>query len=131
LIAGLIASGLPAEEFHFVGFLAHKSGQRRKELERLRTCSGTLVLYESPFRIEKLLMELAEIYPERQVVLARELTKKFEEFLRGTAGELLARGQERKLKGEFVVLVGPESQAVKAPPQAERDDRTPTPCQEQ
>src|SRR5881227_3838705 len=87
LVAALTASGLPTDEFHFIGFLPHKSGQRRKRLEALKEVSGTLVLYESPYRIEKLLGELQEVYPERRVVLARELTKKFEEFLRGTPAE--------------------------------------------
>jgi 16S rRNA (cytidine1402-2'-O)-methyltransferase len=105
LVAGLTASGLPTDEFHFLGFLPHKSGQRRRELERLKPISGTLVLYESPYRIEKLLTELSEVFPERQVVLARELTKKFEEYLRGTPAELLALLKQRSLKGEFVVLV--------------------------
>ncbi len=107
LVAGLTASGLPTGEFHFVGFLPHKSGQRRNALEALKSVSGTLVFYESPYRIEKLLGELTEVYPERQVVLARELTKKFEEFLRGTPAELLEIARKRSLKGEFVVLVGP------------------------
>ena len=84
LVAALTASGLPAMEFHFIGFLPHKPGQRRKSLERLGTFTGTLVLYESPYRVEKLLLELKEVFPERQVVLARELTKKFEEFMRGS-----------------------------------------------
>ncbi|MBI2946754.1 MAG: 16S rRNA (cytidine(1402)-2'-O)-methyltransferase [Verrucomicrobia bacterium] len=106
LVAALTASGLPAEEFHFIGFLPHKSGQRRKTLERLRNLNATLVLYESPHRIEKLLTELNEIFPDRSVVLARELTKKFEEFLRGSPAELLAVSQARSLKGEFVVLIG-------------------------
>jgi 16S rRNA (cytidine1402-2'-O)-methyltransferase len=106
LVAALTVSGLPAEEFHFIGFLPHKSGQRRAQLERIRDHPGTLVLYESPYRIEKLLGELAELYPGRQVVLARELTKKFEEFIRGTAAELLERAKQRPMKGEFVVLVG-------------------------
>jgi 16S rRNA (cytidine1402-2'-O)-methyltransferase len=105
LIAALTASGLPAEEFHFIGFLAHKSGQRRRKLEALKSFEGTLVLYESPYRIDKLLVELNDIYPDRQVVLARELTKKFEEFLRGTPGELLEVVKKRSLKGEFVVMV--------------------------
>src|SRR5436305_12924965 len=90
LVAALTASGLPTAEFHFVGFLPHKSGQRRNKLERLKQIPGTLVLYESPFRIDKLVTELAEAMPGRQVVLARELTKKFEEFLRGTPETLLA-----------------------------------------
>jgi 16S rRNA (cytidine1402-2'-O)-methyltransferase len=107
LVAALTASGLPTEEFHFIGFLAHKSGQRRKKLEALKNFEGTLVLYESPYRIEKLLVELSEVFPERQVVLARELTKKFEEFLRSKPAELLAIAQKRSLKGEIVVMVGP------------------------
>ena len=105
LVAALTASGMPAEEFHFVGFLPHKSGQRRRRLEELQSIGGTLVFYESPYRIEKMLGELNEIYPERPVVLARELTKKFEEYLRGTPAELLGRLQQRSHKGEFVVLV--------------------------
>jgi 16S rRNA (cytidine1402-2'-O)-methyltransferase len=110
LVAGLTASGLSTDEFHFIGFLPHKSGQRRTQLKRLKTVSGTLVLYESPYRIGKLLAELGEIVPERQVVLARELTKKFEEFLRGTPAEIIAQIGNRTLKGEFVVLVeGPEN----------------------
>jgi len=109
LIGALTASGLPTEEFHFVGFLPHKSGQRRNRLEALQTVPGTLVFYESPYRIEKLLGELHAVYPEREVVLARELTKKFEEFLRGLPAALLEQAQKRSLKGEFVVLVAPRA----------------------
>ena len=108
LVAALTASGLPTEEFHFIGFLPHKSGQRRRELERLKSIAGTLVLYESPYRVEKLLVELNELFAGRQVVLARELTKKFEEYLRGTPAELLEVLKQRSLKGEFVVLVAGE-----------------------
>lgn len=106
LVAALTASGLPADEFHFVGFLPHKSGQRRNQLESLKFVPGTLVFYESPYRIEKLLGELNEVFPVRDVVLARELTKKFEEFLRGKPSELIELTKTRSLKGEFVVLVG-------------------------
>jgi 16S rRNA (cytidine1402-2'-O)-methyltransferase len=105
LVTGLTASGLPTDEFHFIGFLPHKSGQRRKRLEGLRGVAGTWVLYESPYRIQKLLAELRDIYPDRNVVLGRELTKKFEEFLRGTPEALLAALQQRSVKGEFVVMV--------------------------
>jgi 16S rRNA (cytidine1402-2'-O)-methyltransferase len=112
LVAALTASGLPTEEFHFIGFLPHKSGQRRRQLEALKTFAGTLVLYESPFRIEKLLAELVEVFPERTAVLARELTKKFEEFLRGTPAELLSAAQKRSLKGEFVVLIAPAPESA-------------------
>lgn len=107
LVVALTASGLPAAEFHFVGFLPHKPGQRRKALEALRAFPCTLVLYESPHRVERLLGELAELMPDRDVVLARELTKKFEEFLRGQPAELLAHARRRALRGELVVLIGP------------------------
>jgi len=110
LVAALTASGLSTDEFHFVGFLPHKSGQRRNELVRLSQLPGTIVLYESPYRIEKLLGELHAVLPERQVVMARELTKKFEEFLRGKPAELIERAKQRPLKGEFVVLLGPASE---------------------
>jgi 16S rRNA (cytidine1402-2'-O)-methyltransferase len=112
LVAALTASGLPAEEFHFIGFLPHKSGQRRRELERLKSMAGTLVLYESPYRVEKLLHELQEHVAGRQVVLARELTKKFEEYLRGTPAQLLEVLKQRSLKGEFVVMVAGEAELV-------------------
>jgi 16S rRNA (cytidine1402-2'-O)-methyltransferase len=105
LTAALPASGLPTDEFHFVGFLPHKSGARVRKLEALNDVPGTLCIYESPHRIIRLLNELASIWPESEVVLARELTKKFEEFLRGQPAELLEHYSERKPKGEYVVLV--------------------------
>jgi 16S rRNA (cytidine1402-2'-O)-methyltransferase len=105
LVAALAASGLPSDEFHFVGFLPHKSGQRRNRLTALHAVPGTLVLYESPYRVTKLLAELAELYADRTVVLARELTKKFEEIQSGRPAELLARLEKLKARGEFVVLV--------------------------
>jgi len=105
LIAALTASGLPTDEFHFIGFLPHKSGQRRKVLEQLQQSAGTLIIYESPYRVEKLLGELQDLYPNRHVVLARELTKKFEEYLRGTPAELRQLFKQRAIRGEFVVLI--------------------------
>ena len=88
-----------------MGYLALKSGRRRRQLEAVKEVPGTLVLYESPHRIVKLLEELAELYPERKVVLARELTKKFEEFKTGRPSELLTEMRQRPARGEFVVLV--------------------------
>ncbi len=114
MVAALTASGLPTDEFHFIGFLPHKSGQRKKALERLRETPGTSVLYESPYRVGKLMQELIEVMPDRQVVLARELTKKFEEYLRGTPAELLAITEKRSLKGEFVVMIA-EKEATRSP----------------
>jgi len=106
LVTGLTASGLQTESFHFAGFLPHKSGQRARRLTELGAIPGTLVLYESPFRVERLLGELQRILPGRRVVLARELTKKFEEWLRGTPEELLTEWNRRPRKGEFVVMIG-------------------------
>ncbi len=105
LIAALTASGLATGEFHFIGFLPVKSGQRRKKLESLRNTSGTLAFYESPYRIDKLLAEMKDLFPTGTVVLAREITKRFEEFLRGTPAQLLEIAKSRSLKGEFVVLL--------------------------
>ncbi len=119
LVAALTASGLPTGEFHFIGFLPHKAGKRRKELERLAGLPGTLALYESPFRIERLLGELAEVMPARRAVVARELTKKFEEFRRGTPAELLEQARARPMKGEVVVVVEPAGEVPEA------EDETP------
>lgn len=105
LISALTSSGLPTDEFHFAGFLPHKSGQRRKRLETLKLLPGTLALYESPYRIEKLIDELIDIMPDRQTVFARELTKKFEEIIRGTPAEVKQKLAGRSIKGEFVVLI--------------------------
>ncbi len=105
-VAGLTASGLPTDEIHFVGFLPQKSAQRRKRLESLKALDATLVFYESPYRVEKLLGELAEIMPERETVFARELTKKFEEYVRGTPAQLVEHFKKRPPRGEFVVMVG-------------------------
>ena len=97
-------------------------------LESLRAVTGTLVLYESPYRIQKLLEELRDIYPDRHVVLGRELTKKFEEFLRGTPEGLLAALQQRSVKGEFVVMIaGPDEGSSQTP----QDDSSGSPGETQ
>lgn len=108
LVAALTASGLPAEAFRFAGFLPVKSGQRTRCLTEALAGAETVVFYESPYRIEKLMGELAVLAPKRQVAVARELTKKFEEWLRGTPGEIAAEMHRRPRKGEFVVLIAPE-----------------------
>jgi 16S rRNA (cytidine1402-2'-O)-methyltransferase len=114
-IVALAASGLPTEEFHFAGFLPHKAGQRLRELQRLAALPGTIVLYESPYRIEKLLAELGDTIPNRQIAVARELTKKFEEFWRGTASEIANSPKIKVLKGEFVVLIAPADPGMNGP----------------
>jgi 16S rRNA (cytidine1402-2'-O)-methyltransferase len=115
-VVALAASGLPTDEFYFAGFLPHKSGQRARELERLTVVKATVVLYESPYRIEKLIAELAAIVPDRQIAVGRELTKKFEEFWRGTASEVAASLPKRTVKGEFVVLISAADDSRMKPP---------------
>lgn len=107
-LAALAASGLPVAEFRFMGFLPPKAAARRKMLEELAQSSITVVAYESPHRILDSLLDIQEALGTRQMVLARELTKIHEEFLRGTADEirqvLLERGS---VKGEITVLIAP------------------------
>lgn len=99
----LAASGLPADHFVFYGFLSAKSAQRKKELESLKQIPFTLLFYEAPHRIEKMLADLQAVFGDRQICLARELTKLHEEFLRGTISEVLE--VTAGLKGEMVVVV--------------------------
>ena len=107
VLTALTVSGLPSDAFHFAGFLPNTSTARRKGLEDLREIPATVVLYESPKRIHGLLADLNEVLgAERDVVICRELTKKFEEVLRGTAAELVEALEGRTLKGEIVVLIG-------------------------
>jgi len=100
-ISALVCSGLPTDKFEFRGFLPKKEGKKRSELLR----SGTLVFYESPHRIHKTLDMLAKISPQAKICIGRELTKKFEEFLRGTPSEVIEKIGTRKLKGEIVLVV--------------------------
>jgi 16S rRNA (cytidine1402-2'-O)-methyltransferase len=112
LIAGLAASGLPTDSFQFFGFMPSKSGQRRTMLESLRqiphaSIFHTTIFYEAPHRIAATMQDIVEILgPEQPVVLARELTKIHEEFIRGTAAEVLARTQAQELRGEITLLIG-------------------------
>ncbi len=107
LIAALSAAGLPTDRFTFEGFLPAKSGARRKQLEAGASREETRVFYESPHRIRDLLADLAAVVGERQVVLARELTKTFETLLDGSAAELLSIMDEDpdQARGEFVVML--------------------------
>ena len=105
-ILALSISGLPTESFLFEGFLPQKKG-RQKKLQGLSGFERTIVLYESPYRIEKLLRELNEYMPERFIVVQRELTKKFEESWRGFPKELIESLPYNNVKGEFVLIIAP------------------------
>ena len=119
VIAALAGSGLPTDSFEFLGFLPARSGQRRTVIERLRSSATTVVLYEAPHRIRETLAEIVEILgPERPVVIARELTKVHEEFLRATAGELHGRIGDRELKGEITLLIGHSENSSRLSPAA-------------
>ena len=108
-VTALVGSGLPIESFSFRGFLPPKSGARRGAFEKIRLSAQTQVFYEAPHRILQALEDVAVVLgPERRVVVARELTKIHEEFLRGTAAEVLAVVKSRgDLKGEIALLIGP------------------------
>lgn len=107
VVAALAASGLPTESFQFLGFLPAKSGQRRTLLESLQEAQQTTVVYEAPHRIAETMKDIVELLgAERPVVLARELTKMHEEFIRGNAAQVLQRVQEHELKGEMTLLIG-------------------------
>ncbi|NOX37481.1 MAG: 16S rRNA (cytidine(1402)-2'-O)-methyltransferase [Calditrichaeota bacterium] len=103
-IAALVASGLPTDRFVFEGFLPRKKGRQTK-LQQLKDEPGTIILYESPHRIRKTIEDIVNIFGNRYIVLARELTKRFEEFIRGYASDILQLLEERDLKGEIVLLV--------------------------
>lgn len=106
-VAALASSGLPADSFHFAGFLPAKKGQRRKALEALADIEATLVFYEAPHRIIATLDEVRGVLGDRPIVVARELTKIHEECLRGSIAEVVAELKSRKaIKGEMTILVG-------------------------
>jgi 16S rRNA (cytidine1402-2'-O)-methyltransferase len=105
ITATIAGSGLVTGPWLFYGFLPHKSGQRRKALANLAPLPYALVFFESPYRLLKSLADMREAVGNRRVVVGRELTKKYEEFLRGTLDEVLKRLENRSVKGEITVLV--------------------------
>ncbi len=107
ILTALTASGLPTDTFHFGGFLPAKTSQRRKTLESVRGLECSLVFYETPHRILESLEDIAAVMGERPIVLTRELTKIHEEFLRGTACQVLGNLRERpSIKGEMTIVIG-------------------------
>jgi len=119
-LAALVASGLPPDRFLFLGYLPRKSGPRKKVLERLSELPYTAILYESPHRVLSTLEELARLFPRRPLVLARELTKVYEEFIHGTAEEVFAEVKRRGgVKGELVLLIAPADLKEKEEPEPE------------
>src|ERR1700681_1340938 len=117
-VAALAASGMPTEEFLFVGFLPSRAGARRKKLDALKSEPRALVLYEAPHRLAETLSDAADILGSRHAVVAREVTKIHEEFLRGSLVELRDAARQRAPRGEITLLIGPavegEVQAIQA-----------------
>src|SRR6266853_3220735 len=111
LLAALSASGLPNEEFLFVGFLPARSGERRRALERLRIEDRTIILYEAPHRVAECVADAREVLGNRSACIAREVTKMHEEFRRGKLSELAASLEERPARGEITLLIGAEDPA--------------------
>lgn len=104
-ISALIASGLSPQPFFFYGFLNRGKKERRQQLEQLKKRQETILLYEAPHRLKDTLKDMEAILGERRIVLARELTKKFEEFLRGTLSEAVEWSQTKEIRGEFCIVL--------------------------
>lgn len=112
-LAALSVSGLPSDRFLFVGFPPAPGGARRKWIDSWRAVEATVIVFESPRRVKQLLENICETEANRATVICRELTKKFEEVMRGTAAELIERIPDQGLRGEIVVLFGhPEPVAL-------------------
>jgi 16S rRNA (cytidine1402-2'-O)-methyltransferase len=105
VVTALSAAGVPADRFVFDGFLPVKPGRRVHRLEALRSLEMTVVCYESPHRILVALEAIAQVFGEREIVVARELTKQFEEIVRGPAATLKARFEARPVRGEFTLII--------------------------
>ncbi len=105
LIPSLTASGCPTDRFFFEGFLPAKQQKRIKRLQDLANLSHTIIIYESVHRIKRTLADIAEIFGKRHICVAREISKLYEEYLRGSAGEILEKMKETSPRGEFTIVI--------------------------
>jgi 16S rRNA (cytidine1402-2'-O)-methyltransferase len=104
-VAALVCSGLPTDSFHFFGFLPPKGAKRKKRLEEITALRGTIILYEAPHRLLRTLLDIKESCGDRQICVAREMTKTYEEVIRGTITEALERLQGKKIRGEITLVL--------------------------
>ncbi len=104
-ITALIASGFPTDEFQFYGFLPKKEKAKKDLFKKIKQEQKTTILYESPYRLLKTIKAMQDIFPNKQVCIARELTKKFEEFIRGTPLQLYQELQNKNIKGEITIIL--------------------------
>jgi 16S rRNA (cytidine1402-2'-O)-methyltransferase len=123
-VAAIAVAGLPTDRFAFEGFLPKKLGKRRNRLEGLRGEPRTLIFYESPRRVYDVLGDMQALWGDRRVVVARELTKKFEEILRGRITEVRAQLEERPPQGEVTLVVEGAAAAARLPTSRDSDDPT-------
>ena len=122
LVPALVQSGFPCDRFCFEGFLPQKKG-RTKQLQSLAGETRTMIFYESPYRVVHCLEQFAEVFgPERPVAVSRELTKKFEETVRGTVAEVLAHFRQHPPKGEFVLVVAGKPKTKRGATSGEEED---------
>ena len=111
ITAAMSVSGLPSDSFTFVGFLPQKKG-RLKKIEQLKNIENTVILFESPYRLEKTLNQLLEHLGNRSVVVGRELTKLYEEVIRGNLGDVIKYFSKSKVKGEIVIMIGKDDDRI-------------------
>jgi len=104
-VAALVVSGLPTDSFHFFGFLPPKGAKRKKRLEEIKEVRGTIILYEAPHRLLRTLGDIQDVCGDRQIVVAREMTKTYEEVIRGEITEVLERLEGKKIRGEITLVV--------------------------
>ena len=104
-------SGLPSDAFTFVGFLPQKKG-RLKKINQLKELDNTIILFESPYRLEKTLNQLLEHLGNRSVVVGRELTKLYEEVIRGNLSDIIVHFSKSKIKGEIVIMIGKDDDRI-------------------
>lgn len=104
-ITALIASGLPTQHFYYYGFLSRQKKERKNELNRLKSIPSPVLFYEAPHRLKEMLRAILENLGNREIIIARELTKKYEEFIRGSAEEVLLWCDQNEIRGEFCVIV--------------------------
>lgn len=114
-LTALIASGLITQPFYFYGFLDRQKKVKRKQLEQLATITSTFILYESPHRLKESLELMEAVLGDRKIVLCRELTKKFEEFIRGTVKEVRQWANEDEIRGEFCIIIEGASENLESP----------------
>lgn len=114
-LTSLISSGLPTGSFLYIGFLSRQKKEKKKQLEPLKGQQSTVIIYESPHRLKETLQVILEVLGDRKIVLCRELTKKFEEFLRGSVSDALDWSTNEEVRGEFVIILeGASDEEVKS-----------------